>query len=391
MAEREITLKYGLNPHQRPARAVLPEPAPLRVLNGEPGYINLLDALSGFRLVRELRAATGKAAAACFKHVSPAGAAVAGDLSADFLRAQFLEPEALSPVANAYVRARGGDRLSAFGDFAAVSEVVDESLARVLAREVSDGIIAPGFTPEARRRLARKKNGTYLLLEMDAGYEGPAREVREIMGIRFEQENPPRRIDAALFANIVSKARVLPAGAVDTLIVATVALRYAQSNSVCVAWDGQVVGMGAGQQSRIHCTRLACDKADKWFLTQHPAVLSLPFGPGLGRPERANLVDQFLLLGQLSPEERAQFDSQLAHVPAPIDDAARAAWLRRFDGICLSSDAFLPFRDNVDRAARSNVQAIAQAGGSARDDDVTAAADAHGIVMLHTGLRLFTH
>lgn len=387
----EILLKYGLNPHQKPARAVLPEPAPLRVLNGEPGYINLLDALSGYRLVRELRAATGFAAAACFKHVSPAGAAVAGNLSADFLKAQFLEPEALSPVANAYVRARGGDRLSAFGDFAAVSEIVDESLARVLAREVSDGIIAPGYTPEARKRLARKKNGGYLLLELDADYVPPERDVREVMGIRFEQANPPRAIDAALFANVVTKAREMPSDVVHTLIVATVALRYAQSNSVCVAWDGQVVGMGAGQQSRIHCTRLACDKADKWFLTQHPATLALPFKPGLGRPERANLVDQYLLLSQLSPEERAQFDSQLTAVPQAIDTAERTAWLRRYRGICLSSDAFLPFRDNVDRAARSHVGYVAHAGGSARDDDVTAAADDHGMVMAHTGLRLFTH
>ncbi len=390
-SNRERLLKYGLNPHQTPARLLQPAAAPLQVRNGSPGFINLLDAITAWRLVAELRAATGVAAAACFKHVSAAGAAIAGSLSPAFLQSQFLDDRPLSPVANAYVRARGGDRMCAFGDFAAVSEVVDDSLADVLMREVSDGIIAPGYEPAALARLMRKKGGAYLVLQMDPGYVPPATERREIFGLTLEQANPPTPVQAAMFSNAVSRRKDVSPAVLQSLLVATVALKYAQSNSVCVAYDGQVVGLGAGQQSRVHCTRLACDKADKWFMAQHPKTLALPFKTGLKRPDLANVVDGYLLMDQLSPPERAHLLGQLDDVPAVISSDERAAWLQQFDGICLSSDAYLPFRDNVDRAARSNVRYIAHAGGSNRDDEVTAAADDYAMVMLHTGMRWFLH
>ena len=391
VATSTLLLKYGLNPHQRPARLTQPASAPLQVLNGAPGYINLLDALAGWRLVRELRAVTGKPAATCFKHVSPAGAAVTGEMSAAFRASQFLPGDALSPVANAYVRARGGDRMCAFGDFAAVSEVVDDSLAQVLAREVSDGIIAPGYEPEAFARLAKKKGGAYLILQIDPDFAPPAFERRDVFGMQLEQENLEYPVTSAMFDTIVSQHRDVPADVLETLLVATVALKYTQSNSVCVAWQGQVVGMGAGQQSRVHCTRLACDKADKWFMAQHPRTLGLQFKNSLKRPDFANVVDGFLLWDQLSGPERMQLRTQLNDMPAPLDAQERDAWLGKFAGICLSSDAFLPFRDNVDRASRSHVAYIAQAGGSNRDAEVTSAADEHGMVMLHTGMRWFLH
>ena len=389
--DRERKLKYGLNPHQQPARLLQPAAVPLEVLNGTPGFINLLDAINAWRLVRELRAATGVAAAACFKHVSPAGAAIAGAMPEAYLRSQFLEPADLSPVANAYVRARGGDRMCAFGDFAAVSDSVEDSLADVLMREVSDGIIAPGYEPNALARLARKKGGAYLVLKMDPDFVPPPAERREVFGLTLEQANPPTPVTAAMFERRVSRRAAVPEGVLQTLLVATVALKYAQSNSVCVAYDGQVVGLGAGQQSRVHCTRLACDKAEKWFLAQHPKTLGLHFRAGLKRPDLANVVDQFLLWDELSPPEREQLATQLEDIPAAFAPEEKAAWLHTFDGICLSSDAFLPFRDNVDRAARSNVRYIAQAGGSNRDDEVTAAADANDMVMVHTGMRWFLH
>ena len=388
---RELTLKYGLNPHQTPARLLQPASAPLQVLNGSPGFINLLDAITAWRLVAELRAATGVPAAACFKHVSPAGAAIAGNLSPAFVQSQFLDDRLLSPVANAYVRARGGDRMCAFGDFAAVSEVVDDSLAEVLMREVSDGIIAPGYEPGALARLMRKKGGSYLVLQMDAGYLPPTEERRETFGLTLEQANPTTPVQASMFNKAVSRRTDVPPAVLQSLLVATVALKYAQSNSICVAYDGQVVGLGAGQQSRVHCTRLACDKADKWFMAQHPKTLALPFKPGLKRPDLANVVDGYLLIDQLSPPERAHLLAQLTAEPSVISHDERADWLQQFDGICLSSDAFLPFRDNVDRAARSNVRYIAHAGGSNRDDEVTAAADDYAMVMLHTGMRWFLH
>jgi AICAR transformylase/IMP cyclohydrolase PurH len=361
------------------------------VLNGAPGYINVLDALGAWQLVRELQRATGLASAASFKHVSPAGAAVAGPLDDALRRSQMLPDTDLSPVANAYARARGGDRMSAFGDAVAVSAKVDLSLARLLRREVSDLIVAPAYDPEALELLCRKRGGRYLVLRMDAAYEPPPMESRDVYGLTLTQRRNTAPVTAALFDKIVSARQTLPAEALQTLIVATIALKYAQSNSVCVAYQGQVIGMGAGQQSRVHCTRLACDKADKWFMQQHPRVLGLPFRPGLGRPAKTNAVDQYLLWDQLAEAERRVLRDALLELPEPLTPHERAEWIAGFEGVCLSSDAFFPFRDSIDRASRSHVQYVAHPGGSLRDDEVTAAADQYGMVMAHTGLRCFLH
>lgn len=388
----EITLKYGCNPHQIPAQLVIPvDPSPLQVLNGTPGYINILDALGGWQLVRELREATGLPSATSFKHVSPAGAAIARPLTPAFRRSQMLSDEPLSPIATAYARARGGDRMSSFGDVAAVSDVVDVSLAKVLGQEVSDLIIAPGYEPEALEILKAKKKGRYIILQIDPEYEPPVMERRDAFGFSLEQKRNTAKIAAATFRDSVISEDTIPEDIIETLVVATIALKYTQSNSVCVAYDGQVVGMGAGQQSRIHCTRLACDKADKWFLQQHPRVLGLGFKPGLSRAERTNIVDQYLLWDQLSEPEIATTLAGLDHIPDPVTKSERLEWLQSFEGICLSSDAFIPFRDNVDRASRSNVCYVAQPGQSLRDDEVTAAAEQYGMVMIHTGLRCFLH
>lgn len=388
----EISLRYGTNPHQKNARVLAAQGAmPLKVLNGAPSYINILDALLGWQLVRELKAATGLPAAASFKHTSPAGAAVAKALTPEFRRSQFLGEEPLSPAATAYVRARGGDRMSSFGDAAAISDPVDVSLATVLSREVSDLIVAPGYEPAALEILKKKAGGKYLVLQIDPAYQPGEMERRELFGLTLEQQRNSAAIDRSLFRDVVTKNKALPEQAVETLLVATIALKYTQSNSVCVAYDGQVIGMGAGQQSRVHCTRLACDKADKWFLQQHPKTLSLAFKDGLKRPDKANTVDQYLLWDQLSEPERQVMLGHLAQAPEPIGRDERLAWVRRFDGICLSSDGFIPFRDNIDRAARSHVQYVVQPGHSVRDEDVTAAADEYGMAMVHSNLRLFTH
>ncbi|NLW50545.1 MAG: phosphoribosylaminoimidazolecarboxamide formyltransferase [Candidatus Brocadiaceae bacterium] len=388
----EITLRYGCNPHQGAARLVIgQEPSPLRVVSGAPGYINILDALAAWQLARELKAATGLPGAASFKHVSPAGAAVARPISDAFRASQMIPEEDLSPVATAYARARGGDRMCSFGDVGAASDVVDESLARLIRREVSDAFIAPGYTPEALKILKGKRDGKYLLLEIDADYEPPAVEDRDAFGFRLQQERNNARIDRSIIRDVVSAKKDIPEAAVQTLLVATIALKYTQSNSICVAYDGQVIGMGAGQQSRVHCTRLACDKADKWLLQQHPRVLALPFKDGLSRIDKTNIVDSFLLWDELADAEKFAMLPQLTEMPRPLTREERADWVAQFDGICLSSDAFIPFRDTVDRASRSNVRYVLQAGGSLRDDAVTAAADQYGMVMVHSGLRLFLH
>ena len=387
-----LELKYGCNPHQKPARMLFEgEPSPLQVLNGTPGYINLLDAFGAWQLVRDMRRATGLPSAASFKHVSPAGASVARPLSEAFRRSQMLPEEELSPVATAYARARGGDRMSSFGDAVAVSDPVDVPLARLLKREVSDLIIAPGYDPEALRILRSKKDGGYRILQIDPAYEPPDMEGRDVFGFRLEQKRNTARIDADLFQKVVTQRKQIPQEAMETLIVATIALCYAQSNSVCVAYDGQVIGMGAGQQSRVHCTRLACDKADKWFLQQHPRVLEMPFKEGLTRLERTNLVDQFLLWEQLSEAEIGAMQASLRAAVSPLTRLEREEWIARFQGVCISSDAYFPFRDSIDRASRSHVQYVAQPGGSLRDADVTGAADQYGMVMAHTGLRCFLH
>jgi phosphoribosylaminoimidazolecarboxamide formyltransferase/IMP cyclohydrolase len=388
----DIELKYGCNPHQKPARLTYAgDTSPLQVLNGTPGFINILDVLGAWQLVRELRRATGSASAASFKHVSPAGAAIARPLTKEFRRSQMLPDEDLSPVATAYARARGGDRMSAFGDAVAVSEIVDVSLAGLLRREVSDLIVAPGYDPEALAMLKGKRGGRYLIFQIDPHYEPPDVEIRDAFGFRLTQLRNKQPIDASLFRDAVTANKEIPQDIVETLIVATISLKWTQSNSVCVAHDGQVIGTGAGQQSRVHCTRLACDKADKWFLQQHPRVLDLDFVEGLNRAEKTNVVDQFLLWDELSQAERAATQAKLKRMPDPITAEERAEWISRFDGVCLSSDAYFPFRDSIDRASRSNVQYVAQPGSSLRDDEVTQAADQYGMVMVHTGLRLFLH
>lgn len=388
----EIKLKYGLNPHQRFAQLVIEaEPAPLEVVNGTPGYINILDAMAAWPLARELKDATGRAGAASFKHVSPAGAAVARPLSEEFRGSQMLPDEKLSPVARAYVRARGADRLSSFGDMAAVSDTVDVSLARVLEREVSDGIIAPDYEPEALEILKRKKDGGFCVFRIDPDYEPPETEYRDTFGFRLEESRNTARVTRELLDNVVTERTGIPDDIAETLLVATIALKYTQSNSVCVAYDGQVIGMGAGQQSRVHCTRLACRKADKWLLQMHPRTLGLRFKSGLGRPERTNIVDQFLLWDELAEAEKEQMLEGLEERPEPLTRKERAEWMGSFDGICCSSDAFFPFRDSLDRASRTNVQYVLQPGGSYRDDLVTEAADRYGMVMAHSGVRWFLH
>lgn len=388
----KIDLKYGCNPHQKPGWLITPEPSPFQVLNGVPGYINILDALGAWQLVRELRAATGQASAASFKHTSPAGAAIARPLTETFRKSQMLPELDLSPVATAYARARGGDRMSSFGDAVAVSDKVDVSLANLLKQEVSDLIMAPEYEPEALEILKAKKKGNYLIFQIDPEYE-PTEEMdrRDVFGLTIQQKRNRAQITKADFQNIVTSKKTIPEDVLETLLVGTIALKYTQSNSVCVVYDGQVIGMGAGQQSRIHCTRLACDKADKWFLQQHPRVLDLQFKEERVKPEKASTIDQYLLWEQLSqPEEEAML-SGLKQAPRPISREERLEWINDFAGICLCSDAFIPFRDNIDRASRSNVQYVAQAGHSLRDADVTAAAEAYGMVMIHTGMRYFLH
>lgn len=385
------SLRYGLNPHQTPASYdSVGDALPFRVLNGQPGYINLLDALSAWQLVRELRAALELPAAASFKHVSPAGAAVGLPLS-DPLRAAYLLGDAeLSPVAAAYARARGGDLTSAYGDFAAVSDPVDHSLAQLLRREVSDGIIAPAYDPDALELLKTKKSGRYLILEADPDFTPPATERRELFGVRLEQPADTRPIDDQLFDNIVTQQRDFPPDARRDLLIATIALRYTQSNSVCIAADGQVIGLGAGQQSRIHCTRLACAKADRWMLQQHPRVLQLPLRDGLRRADQINAREQYIHWAELSQPERTQLAATIDPLPEPLSQSERADWIASFHNV-LSHDAFIPFRDNIDRAQASAVRHILQPGGSIADSEVIAAADHYGIAMALTNHRLFRH
>jgi len=387
-----LELKYGCNPYQKNAKVLFNSPvSPLKVLNGTPSYINILDALAAWQLVKELKAATGIASAASFKHVSPAGAAIAKQLDSTFLKSQFISETNLSPVSTAYVRARGGDRMCAFGDAAAVSETVDVSLANIIKSEVSDLIIAPGYDPEALNILKSKKKGSYLILQIDPAYEPADIESKTVYGFTLQQSRNKATIDKNLFNTIVTANKNMSTEALQSLIVATIALKYTQSNSITVAYDGQLIGVGAGQQSRVHCLRLACSKADKWFLQQHPRVLGLDFIDGLKKPEKANVVDQFLLWDELSENEKQLMATQLKTVPEPISFEEKMNYIQQYNGISLSSDAFFPFRDNIDRASRSHVQYIAQPGGSLRDDICIAAADEYNMVMFNTETRLFTH
>uniref|UniRef100_A0A1A9WSH0 Bifunctional purine biosynthesis protein ATIC n=1 Tax=Glossina brevipalpis TaxID=37001 RepID=A0A1A9WSH0_9MUSC len=390
----QINLRYGMNPHQKPAQIFTQlEKLPLTVVNAAPGFINLCDALNGWQLVKELKKGLGLAAATSFKHVSPAGAAVATPLSKEQAKLCMVDDlyGNLTPVATAYARARGADRMSSFGDFVALSDVCDAVTAKIISREVSDGIIAPGYSPEALEILKKKKNGGYCILQMDPNYEPSALERKTIFGLTLEQKRNDAMIDASLFSNVVTKNKKLPESAVRDLIVATIALKYTQSNSVCYARDGQVIGIGAGQQSRIHCTRLAGEKADNWWLRQHPRVAGMKFKAGVKRAEISNAIDNFVngTVGKDMPF--SQFEAMYEEVPAQFTMAEKAAWLQQLNGVALGSDAFFPFRDNIDRARLSGVSYIGSPAGSTNDAGVIAACDEHGIIMAHTNLRLFHH
>jgi len=387
----ELQLRYGCNPHQAPARVFTGgRELPITVLSGAPGYINLCDALNAWQLVKELRATLGLPAAASFKHVSPAGAAVGLPMGGALKQACFVEDMELTPLAAAYARARGADRMSSFGDWAALSDVCDEATARILKREVSDGVIAPGYTPEALAILKAKRDGKYHVIAIDPAYEAPELERREIFGITFEQKRNTLVPGPAMLDRVVTANRELPDSAKRDLILAQITLKYTQSNSVCFTFDGQVIGVGAGQQSRVHCTRLAAAKADKWFLRQHPDVLALRFKAGVNRADRNNAIDQYLE-DWLSPAEEQLWAEHFDQVPARMDGAGKRAWMATRKGVSLGSDAFFPFRDNIDRAQASGVSYIVQPGGSVRDDVVIEACDAYGMVMCFTGTRLFHH
>ncbi|NQU42320.1 phosphoribosylaminoimidazolecarboxamide formyltransferase, partial [bacterium] len=367
------------------------ETAPLRILNGKPSYINILDALAAWQVAKELQEATGLPGASSFKHVSPAGAAIGKPLS-DVLREVYMVGDSeLPPLATAYARARGADRLSSFGDMAGLSDVVDMPTALLLKPEVSDAVVAPGYEPEALEILKQKKKGNFVIFEIDPDYEPPEMEYRDAMGFRIEQSRNREKVTQELLKNVVTQRNDLTDDARQDLLVATVALKFTQSNSVTVAYDGQVIGTGAGQQSRVHCVRLACSKADKWILQQHPRVRELQFIEGLKRPEKMNVIDQYLLWDELSDPEREELNSKLVEVAKPLTPRMKRNWLDKFKGVSLSSDAFFPFRDNVDRASRSAVQFVLQPGGSVRDDLVIEAAESYGMTMIMSGTRWFLH
>jgi len=388
----QLELRYGTNPQQSPSRVFMKEECelPITVLGGSPGYINLLDALNSWQLVRELKAALNLPAAASFKHVSPSGAAVGLPLSEKLKQAYFVQDLALSPLACAYARARGVDRLSSFGDWVALSDPVDASTARLLNREVSDGVIAPGYTPEALDILRDKKGSKYVILEIDPDYQPGEVERREVYGITFEQRRNDRLVRRADLQNIVTQNKTLPETAIRDMVIAWITLKYTQSNSVCYAVDGQVIGVGAGQQSRIHCTRLAGRKADLWWLRQHPAILSLNFKPDVKRPERDNAIDLFLR-DDLMPNERASWNDIFTENPRQLTSEEQRQWLHSLKEVVLGSDAFFPFRDSIDRAAMSGVSYVLQPGGSNRDDLVIQACDEYGMAMVFSGVRLFHH
>lgn len=391
MPTNEIRLRYGCNPHQTPARIYAEAGSlPVKVLNGSPGYINLLDALNGWQLVRELRQSLGLPAATSFKHVSPAGAAVGVPLSATLQKAYFVDGLELSGLATAYARARGSDRVSSFGDWVALSDVVDVSTAQLINREVSDGIIAPGYEPQALALLSKKRGGKYAVIEIDPAYAPPELETREVFGITFEQKRNDLLLGAEQLKKIVTPQEELPDSARRDLLVSLITLKYTQSNSICLALDGQTIGVGAGQQSRIHCTRLASSKADTWYLRQHPAVLGLKFRPGIHRPERDNAIDQYLR-DDITPEEEKVWKEVFEAVPTRLTSAEKQTWLSGLKGAALGSDGFIPFRDNIDRAAHSGVKYVAQPGGSLRDDEIIRACDEYGITMVFSGVRLFHH
>ncbi len=389
----ELELKYGCNPNQKPSKIFMQGGAqlPITVLNGKPGYINFLDAFNSWQLVRELKAALGLPAAASFKHVSPAGAAVGLPLSDTLKKIYWVDDLELSPLAAAYARARGADRMSSFGDWIALSDVCDVSTATLIKREVSDGIIAPGYEPEALEILKSKKKGNYNVVQIDPDYVPAPVEHKDVFGVTFEQGRNDLKIDERSLTNIVTEKKDLPPDAKRDLIIALIALKYTQSNSVCYAKNGQTIGVGAGQQSRIHCTRLAGNKADVWHLRQHPKVLALDFLDDVSRPNRDNAIDVYISDEYEDVIGADVWQKTFKTRPEPLTAAEKKAWLAQFADVSLGSDAFFPFDDNIERARRSGVSYIVQPGGSIRDDIVIDACNRHGLVMAFTGIRLFHH
>ncbi len=392
---KELALKYGCNPNQKPSRIYMEEgELPIEVLGGRPGYINFLDALNGWQLVRELKAATGLPAATSFKHVSPAGAAVGLPMSDTLRKIYFVDDitEPLSPIATAYARARGADRMSSYGDFIALSDTCDKATALLIKREVSDGVIAPDFTPEALEILREKRKGTYNILKVNPDYRPEPIERKQVYGVTFEQgRNEIDLTGDELFANIPTANKTFSEAARRDLMIALITLKYTQSNSVCYAKDGQAIGIGAGQQSRIHCTRLAGNKADIWWLRQHPKVMNLPFVPGIRRADRDNTIDIYISEDHNDVLADGAWQQFFTECPEPLTIEEKKAWIAQNTEVALGSDAFFPFGDNIERAHKSGVQYVAQAGGSVRDDHVIATCDKYGIAMAFTGIRLFHH
>lgn len=391
---KELELKYGCNPNQKPSKIYLEDGGelPVEVLNGRPGYINFLDALNGWQLVKEMKEATGLPAATSFKHVSPAGAAAGLPLSVTLKKIYWVDSDKeLSPLACAYARARGADRMSSFGDFIALSDLCDVDTANLIKGEVSDGVIAPGYTDEALAILKTKKKGNYNVIRIDPAYRPAPQEKKQVYGVTFEQGRNELKIDRALLSNIVTKNKEIPDQAMIDLMISLIVLKYTQSNSVCYVKDGQAIGIGAGQQSRVHCTRLAGSKADNWFLRQSPQVLGLKFLDTVGRPERDNAIDVYM--GEDAQDVLADgiWQNIFAEKPPVFTREEKRAWLDKLTGVALGSDAFFPFGDNIDRAHRSGVYYIAQPGGSIRDEAVIEACDRYGMAMAFTGIRLFHH
>lgn len=390
----EIQLKYGCNPNQKPSRIFMEDGSglPVTVLNGKPGYINFLDAFNGWQLVKELKEATGLPAAASFKHVSPAGAAVGLPLDETLAKIYWVDDLGeLSPLACAYARARGADRMSSFGDFIALSDICDRDTARLIKREVSDGVIAPGYTPEALELLKGKKKGAYNVIQMDPSYVPAPLERKQVYGVTFEQGRNELDIDGDLFSHIVTEKKGIPAEALTDMKIALITLKYTQSNSVCYVKGGQAIGIGAGQQSRIHCTRLAGNKADNWFLRQSPQVLGLQFLDGVGRADRDNAIDNYMGEDYMDVLAEGAWQKLFREKPPVFTREEKRAWLDKMQDVTLGSDAFFPFSDNIERAHRSGVRYIAQPGGSVRDDLVIQCCDKYGMVMAFTGIRLFHH
>ena len=393
---KEFELKYGCNPNQKPSKSYMHDGSelPIEILNGRPGYINFLDAFNSWQLVKELKEALGMPAVTSFKHVSPTSAAVGLPLSDKLKKACFVDdiPELdASPLACAYARARGTDRMCSFGDWVALSDVCDVTTARLIAREVSDGVIAPGYEPEALEILKKKRKGGYNVVKIDPDYVPAEAEHKQVYGITFEQGRNNFKIDRELLGNIVTESKELPESAVRDLIISLITLKYTQSNSVCYAVDGQAIGVGAGQQSRIHCTRLAGGKADTWFLRQHEKVLALPFREGLSRPDRDNVIDGYINRNEEDVCADGIWQQYFSEQPEPLTDEEIRAYLDTVDNVALGSDAFFPFDDNIERAKRSGVKYIAEPGGSIRDDVVISCCDKYGMTMAFTGMRLFHH